>query len=99
TYAKLKGKKASSKKTKTSLPSTDYKAVKPYHKGSGVRKVQKALASVYYYPNKGAKYIGVDGVYGTDTADAVKRYQSTHGLQADGVYTPKTQTTLEKNKK
>src|SRR5699024_2858740 len=99
TYAKLKGKKASPKKTKTSLPSTVYKAVKPYPQGSGVRKVQKALASVYYYPNKGAKNNGVDGVYGPDTADAVKRYQSTHGLNADGIYGPKTQKSLEKNKK
>lgn len=81
---------------KSSLPNAVYRATKPYPSGSGVKAVQKALASVYYYPDKGAKNNGVDGVYGPKTADAVRRFQSMHGLKADGVYGPNTKKALEK---
>ena len=78
------------------LPNTVYRAKKPYPSGAGVRDVQEALASVHFYPDKGAKNNGVDGVYGPNTADAVKRFQSMHGLTADGVYGPNTRKKLEK---
>ncbi len=78
------------------LPDAVYRAKRPYPKGSGVKAVQQALSSVYYYPNKGAKNNGVDGIYGPNTADAVKRFQSMHGLKQDGVYGPKTKKALEK---
>lgn len=80
--------------TSKSLPNTVYRANRPYPKGSGVKSVQEALASVYFYPNKGAKNNGVDSVYGPKTADAVRRFQSMHGLSQDGVYGPKTRAKL-----
>lgn len=91
------GKPASTSSSSRSLPNTRYWVKSPASarfSGSGVRKVQEALASVYYYPNKGAKNNGVDGWYGPDTADAVKRFQSMHGLTADGIYGPDTRSKL-----
>lgn len=87
--------KASPKKS-TSLPNANYHVKNPPFSGSGVRAVQEALASVYFYPDKGAKNNGIDGYYGAKTADAVKRFQSVHGLVADGIYGPKTKAALEK---
>lgn len=81
---------------KSILPNATYRARKPYPQGSGVKKVQEALASLYFYPNKGAKNRGVDGIYGPNTADAVRRFQTIHGLTADGIYGPKTKQALEK---
>ncbi|QJC96253.1 N-acetylmuramoyl-L-alanine amidase [Bacillus mojavensis] len=55
-------------------------------KGADVTKIQKALADLYFYPDKGAKNNGIDGVYGPKTANAVKRFQSVNGLTPDGIY-------------
>lgn len=95
TYNSLKGSKSSSKTKSSGLSNSTYKAVKPYPSGSGVKAVQEALAANHYYPNKGAKNNGIDGVYGPKTADAVKRYQSMHGLTADGIYGPATRKKLQ----
>ncbi|OLP66084.1 N-acetylmuramoyl-L-alanine amidase CwlH precursor [Bacillus pumilus] len=83
-------------KKSTGLPTGILKVTKPLTKGSAVKAVQQALASVYYYPEKGAKNNGVDGYYGPKTANAVKRFQMMHGLVADGIYGPKTKAALEK---
>ncbi|SEQ24148.1 N-acetylmuramoyl-L-alanine amidase [Virgibacillus subterraneus] len=81
-------------KQSSKLPNTVYRANKPYPHGSGVRAVQEALASIYFYPEKGAKNNGVDGYYGPNTADAVRRFQSMYGLKQDGVYGPNTRAKL-----
>lgn len=78
------------------LPDTTYWVKKPVFSGTGVRQVQEALASIYFYPEKGAKNNGVDGYYGAKTADAVKRFQSVNGLKADGDYGPATKKVLDK---
>ncbi|MED1742103.1 N-acetylmuramoyl-L-alanine amidase [Bacillus swezeyi] len=83
----------SSKKTFT-LPGGILKVTSPLTKGSKVTQVQTALAAVYFYPEKGAKNHGIDGYYGSKTADAVRRFQSMHGLTADGIYGPKTKAKL-----
>lgn len=98
---KLKGSstsstKPSSKKTSYPLPSGVIKVTSPMTKGTNVRQVQNALAALYFYPDKGAKNNGIDGVYGPKTANAVKRFQLMHGLSADGIYGPKTKAKLEK---
>lgn len=97
-YQSLTGKKTTSKKKSsgTKLPDTVYVAKQPYPTGDGVRAVQEALASVHYYPDKGAKNNGIDGSYGPKTADAVSRFQTMHGLKADGKYGPKTKQALLK---
>ncbi|RJS57418.1 N-acetylmuramoyl-L-alanine amidase [Bacillus subtilis] len=87
--------KPSSKKTSYALPSGTFKVTNPMRKGDDVRRIQKALAALYFYPDKGAKNNGIDGVYGSKTANAVKRFQSVSGLTADGIYGPKTKAKLE----
>ena len=52
--------------------------------GDEVKRIQKKLKSLGYY--KGA----VDGVYGAGTLKAVKEFQKSCGLKADGVAGPKT---------
>lgn len=81
-------------RTKVILPNATYWVKSPLFSGSGVRAVQEALASVYFYPDKGAKNNGIDGYYGVKTADAVKRFQSVHGLKTDGDYGPATRAKL-----
>ncbi len=91
--------KPSSKKTSYALPSGIYKVTSPMRKGDDVRQIQNALASLYFYPDKGAKNNGIDGVYGPKTANAVKRFQSVNGLTADGIYGPKTKVKIEEELK
>ncbi|XLG11090.1 N-acetylmuramoyl-L-alanine amidase [Bacillus subtilis] len=79
--AKKKTTGSSSKKTSYALPSGIYKVTSPMRKGDDVRQIQKALAALYFYPNKGAKNNGIDGVYGPKTANAVKRFQLCMGFQ------------------
>lgn len=67
----------------------------PLTKGTAVKQIQTALAVLYYYPDKEAKNNGIDGYYGSKTANAVKRFQSMYGLTADGIYGPKTKAKLE----
>lgn len=87
--------KSNSKKTSYALPSGIYKVTSPMRKGDDVRQIQKALAALYFYPDKGAKNNGIDGVYGPKTANAVKRFQSVSGLTAEGIYGPKTKAKIE----
>ncbi|CAN2250214.1 phage PBSX; N-acetylmuramoyl-L-alanine amidase [Bacillus subtilis] len=87
--------KPSSKKTSIALPSGTFKVTNPMRKGDDVRRIQKALAALYFYPDKGAKNNGIDGVYGPKTANAVKRFQSMYGLTQDGIYGSKTKAKLE----
>ncbi|MGQ5110321.1 N-acetylmuramoyl-L-alanine amidase [Bacillus halotolerans] len=91
--------KPSSKKTSYALPSGTFKVTSPMRKGDDVRRIQKALAALYFYPDKGAKNNGIDGVYGPKTANAVKRFQSVCGLTADGIYGPKTKAKIEEKLK
>ncbi|MBV5122841.1 N-acetylmuramoyl-L-alanine amidase [Bacillus halotolerans] len=87
--------KPSSKKTSYALPSGVIRVTSPMRKGDDIRQIQKALSALYFYPNKGAKNNGIDGVYGPKTANAVKRFQSIYGLVADGIYGPKTKAKIE----
>ncbi|MCI3197617.1 LysM peptidoglycan-binding domain-containing protein [Bacillus sp. HU-1818] len=89
------GSSSSSKKSSSTLPSGIYKVKSPLMKGAAVKQIQKALAALYFYPDKGAKNNGIDGYYGAKTANAVKRFQLMHGLPADGIYGPKTKAKLE----
>lgn len=77
------------KKSSYTLPSGVFKVTSPLTKGTAVKQIQTALAALYYYPDKGAKNNGIDGYYGSKTANAVKRFQSMYGLPADGIYGPK----------
>lgn len=52
--------------------------------GSEVRDIQKKLKSLGFYSGS------IDGIYGTKTRDAVKAFQKSCGITADGIAGPKT---------
>lgn len=56
--------------------------------GDKVYEVQRKLKQWGYYDGP------IDGVYGTDTAKAVKQFQKKHGLRADGVVGDSTAAAL-----
>ncbi|MEK5498574.1 peptidoglycan recognition protein family protein [Bacillus sp. FSL M8-0077] len=107
--ATLNGSKtgAATKPVKTSAPKTSKPkapskklavptgVIRQGARGTAVTQLQNALAAVYFYPNKGAKNNGIDGIYGPKTANAVKRFQSTQaGIANDGIYGPATRAKL-----
>ena len=57
-------------------------------RGEEVRQIQTKLKS------KGIYSGSVDGIYGTLTKDAVKKFQKSAGLTADGIVGPKTLSAL-----
>jgi predicted chitinase len=61
---------------------------KPPMTGAEVRTTQQRLAAL------GFAVGAIDGVYGAQTATAVKAFQQAHGLAADGVVGPQTQSAL-----
>ena len=58
-----------------------YNTLRSGSSGEDVRRLQDSLASAGY--NIGAA--GSDGVYGTDTENAVRQYQQDNGLTVDGI--------------
>lgn len=57
--------------------------------GAEVEALQRALAA------KGIDPGPVDGVFGPKTEDAVRRFQQSNALQADGIAGPHTMAVLE----
>ena len=55
-------------------------------RGDEVRRIQNKLKSLGFFNGT------VDGIYGTKTQSAVKRYQQSVGITADGVAGPKRRT-------
>lgn len=53
-------------------------------RGEEVRRIQQRLKSWGYYTGN------VDGIYGTATQSAVRKFQRANGLEADGIAGPKT---------
>ena len=53
-------------------------------RGEEVRQIQKKLKSLGFFTGT------VDGIYGTQTKSAVRRFQASVGITADGVAGPKT---------
>ncbi len=66
------------------LPMNVYALSKRGSRGTEVRNIQSRLSAWGYNPGS------VDGVYGAKTEAAVKRFQSKHGLTADGIAGPAT---------
>ena len=76
---------------KTSYPATIRKGAK----GETVRRMQAALRSAGYRGDLLNRVpVGVDGVFGSATERAVKRWQKAHRLTADGVVGPATWRSL-----
>lgn len=81
------------KKDKYYLPN---KVLRKGMKGSDVLAMQKALSAAYFYPDKGAKNNGCDGIFGSKTESALKRFQSVHANPVDGMYGQKTRNALDR---
>lgn len=78
-------------KAKYSLPSG---TLKKGDAGSKVLQLQKALIACKFYPDKDAKNMGADSIFGKDTVDALKRFQAVYTGKADGVYGEATRKAL-----
>lgn len=85
--------KSQPKKPKYYLPN---KVLSKGMKGSDVLALQKALCAAYFYPDKGAKNDGCDGIFGKMTESALKRFQSVHANPVDGVYGSKSREALDR---
>ena len=72
----------------TITPNPAYKLLNYGDSGSSVRTLQKRLVELGYLNG------GVDGKYGNNTRNAVKKFQEVHGLAADGEAGRVTQTWL-----
>lgn len=57
--------------------------------GDSVKQLQQYLAGLGIYQGK------VDGIFGPQTQNAVKSFQSAHGLSADGIVGPKTVSAIQ----
>ena len=81
---KLRG---GSKPTSTPKPSSAWtgQVLRQGNRGDAVRQLQEMLAKKYFYPDKGAKNNGIDGIFGTNTKNAVERFQMISGLSVDGI--------------
>jgi len=97
TDSKTNSKKTETKKNETKKKITlPNKTLKRGDRGNDVLAVQKALASLSFYPDKNAPNYGCDGIYGPKTENAVSRFQSVYVGDVDGIYGPKTKAALEK---
>lgn len=67
---------------------TSSSLIKAGSSSSDVKKVQQRLKDLGYYTSS------VDGIYGSGTTYAVKRFQSANGLTADGIAGPNTLSKL-----
>jgi hypothetical protein len=63
--------------------------LKPGTSGSEVKTLQRALASAGYAPGS------IDGIYGTNTEQAITGFQRSVGITADGIYGPQTKQALQ----
>lgn len=68
-----------------------YRTLKKGSKGDDVKTLQTALKEQGFYTGK------IDGIYGKKTVNAVKAYQRTCGLKADGVAGSRTLSMLYEN--
>lgn len=88
TQDKLYSTSAVAKSISASGSSSGYSLLKNGSYGTAVRKLQVRLSELGYYNG------GADGVYGTATENAVKSFQRTNNLTADGQAGSATQTRL-----
>lgn len=83
------------KAKKYNLPTGTFRLKSPLMFGNNVKVIQQALSSIHFYPDKFGKNQGIDGYYGSKTANAVMRFQSMYGLKADGIYGDTTRRKLD----
>ena len=86
---KEKNKKVETKETKTITAPKGTPLLKEGSKGNRVKSLQKAL-------NKLGNNLVVDGIYGENTKEAIKRLQKEAKITIDGVYGNNTASALQK---
>ncbi|NLN42114.1 MAG: hypothetical protein GX160_09070, partial [Clostridiales bacterium] len=74
----------------TPSPASAASLLKLGSSGSEVREIQSRLKDLGYF-----KYPNITGYYGTITRDAVKAFQTSKGLAADGIVGSKTWAALQ----
>lgn len=57
---------------------------------SAIEEIQKFLLVIYENGNRDIKRVSVDGIYGEETKDAVRKYQQLLGMEESGVVDKKT---------
>lgn len=93
TYDSLKGNTSTIKPEKPVTPQTNKwsgQVLKPGDRGANVSELQRLLVGNNFYPDIRDKNNGVDGIYGNNTTDAVRRFQMMNGLSVDGIAGPTT---------
>ncbi|TDB52394.1 peptidoglycan-binding protein [Bacillus sp. CBEL-1] len=89
TQKALNGTTASKPSSPSKGPSlTSGPTLKLGSKGDAVKALQQKLTSLGFNTN------GVDGMFGSNTSAAVKKFQSANGLAADGIVGPNTYKAL-----
>jgi peptidoglycan L-alanyl-D-glutamate endopeptidase CwlK len=83
------GKTVVKTKTSTTTQPPEQRVLSLKDKGNDVRFIQERLAALGRLPQE-----GVDGIYGKQTADAIKAFQKEKGLNVDGKVGPQTRTAL-----
>lgn len=63
----------------TTIPSTSVGTLKMGNRGTAVKSLQKKLTSLGYSTK------GIDGIFGYNTDQAVRRFQKDHHLKVDGI--------------
>lgn len=76
------------------MPTSTMLTIDASNNSSAVRAVQAALHALNYSGTSGTILVRVDGDYGSHTEFAVRKFQSHHGLIADGKVGPETWTEL-----
>lgn len=61
---------------------------RPHMQGEDIRRIQRRLVRLGFGP------LDVDGIFGTDTDAAVRRFQAARGLDVDGIVGPRTREAL-----
>jgi len=88
---KTPAKKEASKKTVKDNPTFSSTPLKKGMKGAEVKKLQQTLT------NKGYSTKGIDGIFGSNTEAAVKKFQKANNIKADGVVGESTKKALSSN--
>ena len=89
TQAALLGKSAPAPRKKAGYFSDDYATIQADSGKKRIRLLQKALITMDYLMSS------ADGIYGSMTSEALKKFQKAQGLKADGVAGEKTLSAIE----
>ena len=88
-------KKAATLETPTQPPASSMPLVKRGSRGAHVKVLQTKLSKLGFRVSKNPKYSGIDGIAGSMTIAALKRFQKSRNLTVDGLCGKNTWKALE----